>query len=140
MENNKSKQVIVMIKGLKNKKGEKVRTGKLISQGAHASLKAILDLMQNEDGQFQNNFVLRSEKKSALSDWINGIFTKITVYVNSEEELLEVYNKARDKRLICSLIIDAGLTEFDKPTITCCAIGPEWSNEFEGITDHLPLL
>lgn len=141
MEKGKSKQVLVVRKDLRNTKGEKIRTGKYISQGAHASLKAILDLMSNEDAtRTHKNLILNCEIGSALEDWINGIFTKITVYVNSEAELLEVYNKAKDRGLICALITDAGLTEFKEPTITCCAIGPVWSSDLEGLTDHLPLM
>lgn len=36
------KQVIVLRTDLRNAQGHKIRTGKLIAQGAHASLKAIL--------------------------------------------------------------------------------------------------
>ena len=149
-----SKQVIVMRRDLKNAKGEKVRTGKLMAQAAHASLKAILDNMNwskmrfgygivNEaESQCGGDFILReSNITDAMKDWLTGRFTKVCVSVNSEAELIEVYNKAKEKGLICSLITDAGLTEFGGvPTITCCAIGPVWSNEVDEITGKLFLL
>jgi PTH2 family peptidyl-tRNA hydrolase len=134
-----SKQVIVMRRDLKNTKGEKVRAGKLMAQAAHASLKAIFDIMGENDEE--NQMCLNYKPKSALRNWIEGRFTKICVSVNSEKELLEVYQKAKDEGLICSLITDAGLTEFAGiPTKTCCAIGPEWSDDIDKITGHLSLL
>ena len=132
-----SKQVIVMRTDLKNSNGHKIRTGKLIAQGAHASLKAVLDWGTND----KNGLLIELPSKSPLKDWIEGRFTKVCVSVDSEKELLEIYNKAKAAGLICSLITDAGLTEFNGvPTKTCCAIGPEWSEDIDKITGHLKLL
>lgn len=136
-----SKQIIVVRKDLRNTKGEKIRTGKIVSQGCHSSLKAILDLMKKNEDAVQTQLVLDIKKGSALEDWLNGRFTKITVSVNSEAELLDVYNKAKEKGLICSLITDAGLTEFGGiATLTAAAIGPVWDNEVDDITGKLQLL
>lgn len=164
-----SKQVIVIRKDLRNSKGEKIRTGKIVSQGSHSVLKAVLDTGSvnplyphlcktencrtdlhegecNQCGETYNEIgkeiIISAKKGSALYDWLfNEMFTKITVYVNSEAELLEVYNKAKEKGLICSLITDAGLTEFNGvPTKTAVAIGPCWAEEVDGITGNLPLL
>lgn len=129
-----------------------MRKGKMVAQGAHASMKAILDIMTNnpnfkylhndvesEGGILNKN--LRIEAGSPLHDWIEGKFTKICVSVDSEEELDQIYNKAKEKGLICAMIQDAGLTEFNGvPTKTCCAIGPNWSEEIDEITKHLKLL
>lgn len=136
MDDNKSKQIIVMRKDLN------MRKGKQISQGSHASLKAILDLMSKyPDENPEHERSLCMKRDSALYDWINGDYTKVCVSVNSEEELLSVYNKAKETGLICSLITDNGLTEFNGvKTVTCCSIGPAWSNELQPITGHLPLL
>lgn len=134
---NKSKQVIVMRKSF-TIDGKKItpRKGKYIAQGAHACLKAILDSCVEET----EGLSLYLEPDSALQDWINGSFTKVCCVVETEEELLAVYNKAVEKGLICSLITDAGHTEFNGvPTITCCAIGPAWSDELQEITGHLEL-
>lgn len=120
-----SKQVIVMRKDLN------MRKGKMVAQGAHASLKAILDVSKSE----------QKNSKGAFEDWIEGRFTKVCLSVNSEKEMLELYQKAKDKGLISSLITDAGLTEFSGvPTKTCIAIGPNWSDEIDQITGHLSLL
>ena len=49
--------------------------------------------------------------------------------------------KVKNAGLLCSLIQDAGLTEFDGvPTYTCCAIGPNWDEDVNKITGHLKLL
>jgi PTH2 family peptidyl-tRNA hydrolase len=135
---NNSKQVIVMRKSFVID-GKKVtpRKGKYIAQGAHASLKAILDSGEIDNDVFR---LYMLDDESALKDWINGSFTKVCCVVETEEELLSVYNKAKEKGLISSLITDSGLTEFGGvPTITCCAIGPAWSDELEEITGKLEL-
>lgn len=125
-----------------NGKEVSVRKGKMIAQGSHAVLKSILDLMNGHPDEDSNHVMTLSMKHdSALYAWISGRFTKICVSVDTEEELLEVFNKAKNKGLICSLITDAGLTEFNgEPTVTCCAIGPAWADEVDEITGNLPLL
>ena len=55
--------------------------------------------------------------------------TKVCVYVNSEEELLDIYQKALDRNLPTVLIEDSGLT-----------IGPAISEEIDEVTGHLRLL
>lgn len=131
-----SKQVIVMRKDLN------MRKGKMVAQGAHASLKVILDQMDSyTDKDKDRKLTLFIDNESALDAWIEGKFTKICLSVNSEKELLEIFNKAKEKGLLCTLIRDAGLTEFNGvPTLTCCAIGPNWADEIDEITGKLPLL
>jgi len=128
-----SKQVIVMRKDLN------MRKGKMVAQGAHASMKAVLDSMKFMPKE--NSMVLKLDDNSAMEDWIEGRFTKICVSVDSEAELLEIFNKAKAAKLTSALIVDAGATEFNGvPTKTCCAIGPAWSDEIDKITGHLKLL
>jgi len=122
------KQVIIMRKDLN------MRKGKLVAQGAHASLGAILNLMQ------RNGNVLSLEMDERTEPWLTGRFKKICVYVNSEAELLEVYNAAQAAGLISSLIKDAGLTEFNGvPTLTAVAVGPDREDKIDLVTKHLPL-
>ena len=126
-----SKQIIVMRKDLN------MRKGKMVAQGAHASMAAILNYGGKDDKGVHISF----SSKSAINDWINGRFTKVCVSVDSEKELMEIYQAAVKAKLICALITDAGVTEFNGvPTKTCCAIGPEWSDEIDKITGHLKLL
>jgi PTH2 family peptidyl-tRNA hydrolase len=115
-----------------------VRTGKLIAQGAHASMAAILGLMHPED---DNTKLILYMEDTPISEWIKGRFTKVVVYVDTLEELESVYKEAKKAGLICAMITDAGLTEFKgQPQKTCCAIGPGWSEEIDLITGNLPLL
>lgn len=131
---------------LKNKKGEKVRTGKLIAQGAHASMKAVLDIFKeepNETSQQSEGNVrleLSLDAGTSLHHWLMDKFTKVCVKIDSEEALLALYEKAKASGLPCALILDAGLTEFDKPTYTCMSVGPGWSDEVDAVTGGLSLL
>jgi PTH2 family peptidyl-tRNA hydrolase len=128
-----SKQVIVMRKDLN------MRKGKMVAQGAHASMKAILDIMKFQPQK--NSMTMEMVAGSPLEDWIEGRFTKVCLSVDSEKELVEIYNKAKQAGLICSLIVDAGVTEFGGvATKTCCAIGPAWAEDVDKITGELKLL
>ena len=137
------KQVIVFRHDLlKN-----LRKGKIAAQVAHASLGALLkcaNRTEHTNGFLNTDKWIRIEfdfnKDSVLDKWLNGIFTKICVYVENEEELLEIYNKAQAAGLPCSLITDAGNTEFHGvPTNTCVGIGPSWSEDIDEITGNLKL-
>lgn len=113
------KQMIVMRSDLN------MRKGKMVAQGAHASLAAVLE--NREDDR--------------VTAWLDSAFTKVCVRVDSEEELAAVYAKAEDAGLICHYIVDNGLTEFGGvKTPTCCAIGPDTAEELAPITGHLRLL
>lgn len=125
------KQVIVVRKDLN------MRKGKIAAQAAHASMKVLVDLMDNTG----DSYVLYSFRYPVLEEWLSGRFTKICVSVDSEQELLDLYQKARDANMLCSLIVDAGLTEFNGvPTKTCIAIGPELPEKIDQLTGHLKLL
>ena len=85
--------------------------------------------------------LFRSGEDSVLNDWLNGIFTKITVGVDSLAELEELYEAAALEGWPCAIIEDAGLTEFGGvPTVTAVAIGPYKSEEIDKLTGHLKLL
>jgi PTH2 family peptidyl-tRNA hydrolase len=119
-----------------------MRKGKMVAQGAHASMAAVLDQMviRNCPTGIQEK-TLTLESGTPMESWINGLFTKVCVSVDSESELIEIYEKAKGAGLIASIITDAGLTEFaGVPTKTCIAIGPNWSEEVNEITGHLKLL
>src|SRR5262245_25056436 len=110
------KQVIVLRKDLN------MRKGKMVAQGAHASMKVFFDrLVASADGAQRTWTVAHP----AEQNWIGGPFTKVVVGVDSEAALLEVYEKARAAGLLCALVQDAGRTEFGGvPTYTAVAVGP----------------
>lgn len=114
------KQIIVMRTDLN------MRKGKMIAQGAHASMKVLLDY---------------KEEWEAKTKWLSDSFAKICVRADSEYELMEIYREALGSGLHASLIVDAGRTEFGGvPTRTCIAIGPEFPEDIDPITGHLKLL
>jgi PTH2 family peptidyl-tRNA hydrolase len=132
-----TKQVIVSRTKYPDDKGGtfKLRTGKLIAQACHASLKVFFDRA------WHLWFFSIVRLTPAMFRWSIGMFTKISVYVESEEELLEIYKKAKEANIPCSLVKDSGLTEFHGiPTYTAVAIGPDYSNKIDLITGGLPLL
>lgn len=119
----KPKQVIILRKDLN------MRKGKMVAQGAHASMAVILDAYRNE------NF------SHAMNEWLSEHFTKICVSCSSEKELIDLYHEALAANIPCSLIKDSGFTEFNGvPTYTAVAIGPDYPSVIDPITKHLPLL
>lgn len=129
----KAKQVIVLRKDLN------MRKGKMVAQGAHASLSAIMNFTSRKNFFLTLKNLCRNHE--ALRTWLTNSFTKICVGCDSEQELHELYQKAKQKKLICSLIQDAGKTEFNGvPTYTALAIGPAWEDEINEITGKLKLL
>ena len=76
-----------------------------------------------------------------IGPWLQGNFAKITLSVDSEEELLALHTKALAAGIACSLIQDSGLTEFGGvPTYTAIALGPNTGAVLDPITGHLKLL
>lgn len=125
-----TKQVIVLRTDLG------MRKGKMVAQGAHASMKVFFDRASVGDSG-----LMFTGMTQAMEDWFNGSFTKITVGVSSEEELLAVYERAREAGVICSLIQDSGRTEFHGvPTHTAVAVGPDYLDRINLITGELKLL
>lgn len=122
-----------------------MRKGKMIAQGAHASMAAILSVAKrsqwdNEDEIISKTLTIDLMDKR-LDEWLTGNFKKVCVYVESEEELLALHQKAKDAGLITALITDSGLTEFHGvPTNTCIAVGPDFDEKVDAITGHLKLL
>lgn len=117
------------------RKDLKMRRGKEIAQGAHASMSF---LATREKEYLLNDFgkSLTEEQK----EWLKGSFTKVCVQVNSEQELFEIHQKALDAGLESHLITDNGTTEFNGvATPTCCAIGPHDNVQLTLVTGHLKL-
>jgi PTH2 family peptidyl-tRNA hydrolase len=117
------KQVIVMRKDLN------MRKGKMCAQAAHASIHFTVGLIMDDIGPSRLQI-----------EWLTQGMTKICVGVNSEAELIDIYDKAEAAGLTVHLITDAGLTEFDGPTKTCLAIGPNRAEHIDEITGELKLL
>jgi len=138
-----TKQVIVWNNGLRNKSGGKIRAGKFAAQISHASMAFI-----TRGGYFTKPTMVdgaifmnpNMSNPAEAEDWMENSFTKVVLKVNSDEELLEIYNKAKSAGLEVHLITDAGRTEFNGPTRTCVGIGPNYSELVDAITGHLELM
>lgn len=123
------KQVICMRHDLK------MRRGKQIAQGAHASMSFLTRRLQKYGHTSLANC------SPAEQTWLTGGFAKVCCRVNSEEELLAIRDKAVEAGLEVHLITDSGKTEFHgEPTNTCLAIGPDEAEKIDPITGDLELL
>ena len=141
------KQVIVFRHDLL--KGEHaVRKGKIAGQVAHASLGSLLKMAKKTDNYIDDNQTVKRFKYefifdtgSVLDQWLNGIFTKVVVYVPDEAALLKLNDELDKTDIPHALITDAGNTEFHGvPTNTCLGIGPWYSEEIDKYTGDLSLL
>jgi PTH2 family peptidyl-tRNA hydrolase len=122
-ENDRIKQTIIIRKDLNLSKG------RLVTQGAHASIAFLTDLIKE-----YNPLQLTEVQK----EWVYGTFFKVCVGVDSEKELLDIGYNAVMLGLSVKYIEETG--GFDKPTVTCIAIGPDYSSKIDPVTKHLKLL
>jgi PTH2 family peptidyl-tRNA hydrolase len=114
------KQVIVMRKDLN------MRKGKMVAQGAHASLAA---------------FMTADSMSEEVLTWLRDGFAKICVGIDSDIELIDLYIAAKAEGLNVALITDSGHTEFHmEPTRTCLCIGPHKNERIDPFTKELKLL
>ena len=113
--------------------------GKLLSQVAHAAVANVLNMQytkHSKDGVVY--LTLTYPENSSEQHWMEESFTKIVLGVDTQEEMLAIYEKAKEKGMNVSLIEDEGRTVFNGvTTITCVGIGPHSRDSFVGITDHL---
>lgn len=126
MSERETKQVIVIRRELK------MRRGKEIAQGAHASARWMADLIL--DGYNKKSL------KEAELKWLETGTRKVTVYVQTLQELLDLREDAWEHAIHTAVIVDSGATEFHgEPTVTALAIGPDWSDRIDAVTKDLPL-
>jgi PTH2 family peptidyl-tRNA hydrolase len=124
------KQVIVVRSDLG------MRKGKMIAQGAHASMKVFFDR-----GRISGTLGLLIPLTSDMQAWVQGKFAKVCVRAESEEQLLDLHKQAKQAGLPCAIIQDSGKTEFHGVlTYTALAIGPAKAEEIDPITGELKLL
>jgi PTH2 family peptidyl-tRNA hydrolase len=132
LEHRPTKQVIVIRRDLR------MRRGKEIAQGAHASTAWLAERVLQ--GMTPNGTVDHVALSTAERSWLQSSVRKVTVKVNSEEELMAVYQAAIEARLVVHLVTDRGLTEFGGvPTRTCLAVGPDYDDLVDPVTGDLEL-
>ena len=130
---------------------KKLPIGKYIAQSCHSSIAFLTNKWRNstehrikgirESGEyFEETIKVPRQLTDEEEIWVNEAFTKVVLCVDTEEELLEIYEKAVDAELTVHLIKDAGFTCFNgEPTLTCLCIGPHWSSKISPITKDLKL-
>jgi len=129
------KQVIVIRKDLN------MRKGKMCAQAAHASMAVFTQHIHSNIYSYNLTMDKNDVKESVMIQWLKSSFAKIVLYVNSEEELLELNKKAKLHGFKHALIKDNGTTEFNGvPTYTALAIGPDYSKKIDTLTGDLKLL
>jgi PTH2 family peptidyl-tRNA hydrolase len=104
----------------------KMGKGKLAAQAAHASLAAAEEAMKRREEWF--------------GEWKSSGQRKVVLKVQSEEELQELYRKAKSAKLPAALIQDKGLTQLEPGTVTCLGIGPGPDDQVDALTGKLKLL
>lgn len=137
----RAKQMIVMRRDLK------MRKGKIAAQAGHACVEAVLMALVREgrgaDVRASEGWTWLEHNEgdvTPLTDWFDAGVAKVCVYVDSEEELLDLADRGRELGLAVALVRDAGHTEFHgEPTYTCLAFEPLPAETIDPLTGDLPL-
>lgn len=99
--------------------------GKIAAQACHASVTAVMKTLKKNAKKFE--------------EWESQGQKKIVLKVNSKQELLEIFEKAK-KKTVASLIKDAGLTQLTPGECTAAGIGPDEEGIIDQLVSHLKLL
>lgn len=114
-----------------------LRKGKMIAQGSHAAMAFLTRRLQPTAAD--KDWLIGHFSKAELA-WINTSFAKVTLQVQSEDELIYLHESALAAGLESHLITDSGKTEFDGvPTNTAIAIGPDYAEKIDKITGEIKL-
>ncbi len=99
--------------------------GKLVAQGSHASIEA---------------FLKTTKKNPELANaWHSEGMKKIVLKVNSEKDLLELFEEAK-LNFSAALIIDAGHTQIPSGSKTAVGIGPALEQDLDQLISKYKLL
>lgn len=99
--------------------------GKAAAQACHAVLAAYKDAQRRDP--------------SVLDAWEASGQAKVTLKVESEEEMMTLVKKAREYGVTAQYIRDAGRTQLAPNTTTVAAIGPAPKTLLDLVTGHLKL-
>jgi PTH2 family peptidyl-tRNA hydrolase len=126
------KQVLVIRRDLK------MRRGKEIAQGAHASLAWLTELVRGGLDPVGHTATMYLDPVALV--WVTTGCRKITLQAPDEPTLVALHHAALARGLRSHLIRDAGHTEFGGvPTLTALAIGPNLSARIDEVTGQLAL-
>jgi PTH2 family peptidyl-tRNA hydrolase len=100
--------------------------GKIAAQSSHASLGAYKKVL--------------SSHPEIVKAWEREGQEKVVLKVMNDDELIEYFQRAKDKGIPVEMIRDAGRTQIEPGTITCFAAGPWDEKELDEIFSKLKLL
>ncbi|XP_065168126.1 peptidyl-tRNA hydrolase 2, mitochondrial-like [Atheta coriaria] len=103
----------------------KMQKGKVAAQCGHASVAAYRKAMETD--------------VKLLASWLQFGGTKITVKLESEEDLLKLDEAAKAAGVLSSIVRDAGQTQVVPGSRTVIAIGPAPKSVLEPLTGHFKL-
>jgi peptidyl-tRNA hydrolase, PTH2 family len=98
--------------------------GKIAAQVAHAAVTA----------------ALQEQGTAAFVAWSRAGQPKVVLKIAGETELTQLCAQAHAAGLPVQVIRDAGRTQIVVGTMTCCAIGPAYSDDVDRVTASLALL
>jgi PTH2 family peptidyl-tRNA hydrolase len=98
--------------------------GKIAAQAAHAAVAA----------------VLRTHGTAEFAAWLREGQPKVVLKVGSEDQLRRICDAAETANLPVEVVHDAGRTQVEPGTATCCAIGPADDADVGHVVGTLPLL
>lgn len=100
--------------------------GKMAAQVGHASVEAALSS--------------KAKRPRDFDGWMASGQQKVVVKVGSMKELTDLLAIASSKGIAMHPIRDAGHTQVEPGTMTCCAFGPAEEGALDAVTGHLKLL
>ncbi len=98
--------------------------GKIAAQAAHAAVAATLASLGSAD----------------FAGWFREGQPKVVLRAGSAEQLDDIARRARAAGLPAEVIHDAGRTQLEPGTPTCCSVGPAEASRIDAVTGELALL
>ena len=114
------KQVIILRKDLG------MGNGKMVAQGAHASLMSFLHAEKLYPG--------------IAKEWLAKGETKIVLKTNGSEEFEDIKIRLKKSGIPFAVVRDAGQTQVPPGSETAIGVGPYYTDEIDLITSKLKLL
>lgn len=113
-----------------------MRKGKAIAQACHGAVNIALKTLDRDGLPWHiEEDRIYVDGESELSDWFSNSYTKICLYVDSDEVLLNLKKNADDAGILSFLVQDDVATEFHgMGTYTCIVFEPLDSTVIDPIT------
>lgn len=128
------KQVFVVRKDLN------MRKGKIAAQVSHACLNSFINQTKLNPID-TNSLALDPNTNEKINKWIHGDYKKIVLQCETLDDLDRISLSCLTGGIYVERVWDLGLTEFNGVnTLTCIAIGPDFSSLIDPFTKDLKLM